>query len=128
MKIKPETDRVLVCFILLGCRRVREERPSFSINTTANECVARFLQDTTKSELHLFDVEKEKLSQLAALYYLDLWSEDSNSWFLRKTNKTPHMQQPQRHHAGNSAGHKRIRTLHHTVSCAKTHANAYHSI
>lgn len=100
----------------LGCRRLREERPGFSISTSANERVARFLQDSTKSELHLFGVEKEKLSQLAALYYLDLWSEDSGSSLLRKTNNTPCMQPPQRHHTGHSAGHKRLRTLHHIVS------------
>lgn len=106
----------LVSFFCAGCRRLREERPGFSINTSANERVARFLQDSSKSELHLFGVEKEKLSQLAGLYYLDLWSEDSGSSLLKKTNKTPCMQPPQRHHTGPAAGHKRIRTLHHIVS------------
>ncbi|EFA01875.1 uncharacterized protein LOC658351 [Tribolium castaneum] len=96
--------------IRAGCRRLGDERPGFSISTGANERVAKFLQDTTKSELRVLGGEREKLGQLAALYSLDLWFESPTSSLLRKTNKTPCMQPPQKHHSGMSAGHKRIRT------------------
>ncbi|RZC34541.1 uncharacterized protein BDFB_002464 [Asbolus verrucosus] len=96
--------------IRAGCRRLGDERPGFSISTGANERVAKFLQDTTKSELRLLGGEREKLGQLAALYSLDLWFDSPTSSLLRKTSKTPCMQPPQRHHSGMSAGHKRIRT------------------
>jgi hypothetical protein len=94
----------------VGCRRLGDERPGFSISTGANERVAKFLQDTTKSELRLLGGEREKLGQLAALYSLDLWFDSPTSSLLRKTSKTPCMQPPQKHHSGMSAGHKRIRT------------------
>lgn len=96
--------------IRAGCRRLGDERPGFSISTGANERVAKFLQDTTKSELRLLGGEREKLGQLAALYSLDLWFESPTSSLLRKTSKTPCMQPPQKHHSGMNAGHKRIRT------------------
>ncbi|CAH1370354.1 hypothetical protein MTP99_011933 [Tenebrio molitor] len=96
--------------IRAGCRRLGDERPGFSISTGANERVAKFLQDTTKSELRLLGGEREKLGQLAALYSLDLWFDSPTSSLLRKTSKTPCMQPPQKHHSGMSAGHKRIRT------------------
>lgn len=96
--------------ITLGCRRLGDERPGFSISTSANERVAKFLQDLSKAELKLYGAEQEKLSQLATLYSLDLWFENPNSSVLRKTNRTPCMQPTQRHHSGHSAAHKRIRT------------------
>ncbi|XP_050298253.1 G patch domain-containing protein 2 [Anthonomus grandis grandis] len=97
--------------IRAGCRRVLDERPGFSISTGANERVAKFLQDSTKCELRLFGVEKEKLGQLAALYSLDLWFEAAGTTLLRKTSKTPYMQpSAQRHHSGHSSHYKRIRT------------------
>ncbi|XP_065158938.1 G patch domain-containing protein 2 isoform X2 [Atheta coriaria] len=99
-----------------GCRRVREERPGFSINTNANERVARFLQDATRSELRLCGTEREKLHQLAALYSLELWFDGPTSSLLRKTNRTPCMQPTQRHHSGHTAGHKRIRTQDHVIT------------
>ncbi|KAG5892032.1 hypothetical protein JTB14_029662 [Gonioctena quinquepunctata] len=103
--------------IRAGCRRLREERRGFSISTGANERVAKFLQDSSKSELRLYGAEREKLGQLAALYSLDLWFESPYSSLLRKTNKTPSMQPTQRHHSGLNAIHKRIRTHnHHMVS------------
>lgn len=102
--------------LLLGCRRLGDERPGFSISTGANDRVAKFLQDTTKSELRVLGGEREKLSQLASLYSLDLWFEGPSSLLLRKTSKTPCMQPTQRHHNGFNAGHKRIRTQDHVIS------------
>ncbi|CAG9860539.1 unnamed protein product [Phyllotreta striolata] len=103
--------------IRAGCRRLGEERPGFSINTSANERVAKFLRDSSKSELRLYGAEKDKLGQLAALYSLDLWFESSSSSLLKKTNKTPSMQPTQRHHSGLTAVHKKIRTQnHHRIS------------
>ncbi|CAH1955107.1 unnamed protein product [Acanthoscelides obtectus] len=102
--------------IRAGCRRVREERPGFSISTIANERVARFLQDMTKSELRIYGAEREKLGQLAALYSLDLRFEGPSSSVLRKTSRTLTMQPPQRHHSHLSAIHKRIRTHSHAFS------------
>ncbi|KAJ8919595.1 hypothetical protein NQ315_002217 [Exocentrus adspersus] len=102
--------------IRAGCRRLREERPSFSISTGANERIAKFLQDATKSELRIYGVEREKLGQLAALYSLDLWFENPSSSLLRKTNKTPAMQPTQRHHSSLGAVHKKLRIHSHIVS------------
>lgn len=113
---QPEPGPVVDCYndgdsreIRAGCRRLRDERPSFSITTGANERVARFLQDSGRSELRLCGADSDKLGQLAALYSLDLWFEGAN-YLLRKTNKTPCMQPTQRHHSGLSTGHKKIRT------------------
>lgn len=78
--------------------------------------MAKFLQDSTKSELRIYGAEREKLGQLAALYSLDLWFDGSNSTLLRKTSKTPAMQPTQRHHSGLSAIHKKIRTQRHIIS------------
>lgn len=98
--------------VTVGCRRLGDERPGFSISTSANERVAKFLQDSTRAELRLYGAEQRKLSQLATLYSLDLWFENPNSSVLRKTSRTPCMQPTQRHHTGHSAAHKRIRTCH----------------
>lgn len=113
---QPDPGPVVDCWndsdsreIRAGCRRLRDERPSFSITTGANERVARFLQDSGRSELRLCGAERDKLGQLAALYSLDLWFEGAN-YLLRKTNRTPCMQPTQRHHSGLSTGHKKIRT------------------
>ncbi|XP_022918867.1 G patch domain-containing protein 2 isoform X2 [Onthophagus taurus] len=95
--------------IRAGCRRLREERPGFSISTGANERVAKFLQDSNRSELRLFGAEHEKLGQLASLYSLDHWFDGSSS-LLKKTSRTPCMQPTQRHHNGHNAAHKKIRT------------------
>lgn len=100
---------IIVNLACLGCRRLRQERPGFTVNTGANERVAKFLQDSTKWELRLIGTEHDKLVQLATLYSLDLWP-DGNSYLLRKTIRTPCMQPPQRHHRGQKEGHKRIRT------------------
>ncbi|KAF7273458.1 uncharacterized protein LOC143204849 [Rhynchophorus ferrugineus] len=96
--------------IRAGCRRLRDERPGFSISTSANERVAKFLQDSNKFELRIYGNEREKLAQLAALYSLEVWLESPTITLLRKTTKTPFMQLPQRHHSGHNAIHKRIRT------------------
>ncbi|XP_056643040.1 uncharacterized protein LOC130896197 isoform X2 [Diorhabda carinulata] len=103
--------------IRAGCRRLGEERPGFSINTSANERVAKFLQDTSKSELRLYGAERDKLGQLATLYSLDLWFESPSASLLRKTTRTPSMQPTQRHHSALTAVHKKIRThSHHMIS------------
>lgn len=101
--------------IRAGCRRLHDERPGFSISTGANETVARFLQDSSKSELRLYGAQRQKLGQLASLYSLELWFEGPSS-LLRKTGRTPCMQPTQRHHNGFMAAHKRIRTQDHIKS------------
>lgn len=96
--------------IRAGCRRLGDERPGFSICTGANERVVKFLQDPKKVELKLYSNDKEKIAQLAALYSLELWSDEPNCTILRKTYRTPCMQPTQRHHGGLCFAHKRIRT------------------
>lgn len=98
--------------IRAGCRRLHEERPGFSINTVANERVAKFLQDSAKNELRVYGNEREKLGQLAALYSLDIWFEGPSSSILRKTSRTPCMQPTQRHHSSLNSVQKKIRTQH----------------
>ncbi|XP_044728511.1 G patch domain-containing protein 2 [Chrysoperla carnea] len=95
--------------IRAGCRRLYNERPGFSITSGANERIARFMQDGGRTELRLFEGERDALAQLANLYSLDWW-EEGHSVVLKKTGRTPCMQPPQRHHTGLSTGHKRIRT------------------
>ncbi|XP_021709574.1 uncharacterized protein LOC5568991 [Aedes aegypti] len=61
--------------IRAGCRRIREERPSFSIISSANELLARFLQNDQQQVLTLFDInttEHEKLFGLSKLYSLTM--------------------------------------------------------
>ncbi|KAL1509116.1 hypothetical protein ABEB36_003908 [Hypothenemus hampei] len=96
--------------IRAGCRRLRDERPSFSISTGANERVAKFLQDSTRKELRLCGAERDKLGQLASLYSLDMWFEAAGTTLLRKTSRTPFMQPTQLHHSGHSTHHKKICT------------------
>lgn len=58
-----------------GRRRVRAERPGFSIFTSANEKLSRFLQDPAQSELRLHPMQKkerEQLCHLADLYSLNM--------------------------------------------------------
>ncbi|XP_034183808.1 uncharacterized protein LOC117605993 isoform X1 [Osmia lignaria lignaria] len=60
--------------IRAGRRRV-DNKPGYSIITSANEKVSRFLQDPTQSELRLHPMrqhEREKLRRLANLYSLSL--------------------------------------------------------
>ncbi|XP_076662725.1 G patch domain-containing protein 2 isoform X2 [Andrena cerasifolii] len=56
-------------------RRHVDNKPGYSIITSANEKVSRFLQDPTQSELRLHPMrqpEREKLRRLANLYSLSL--------------------------------------------------------
>ncbi|XP_047099477.1 G patch domain-containing protein 2 isoform X1 [Schistocerca piceifrons] len=58
-----------------GRRRVRNERPGFSISTSANEKLSRFLQDPAQMELKLHPMkqqERDQLCQLATLYSLKM--------------------------------------------------------
>lgn len=74
--------------IRAGCRRIREERPSFLILSAANEQLSKFLQDSCQTELKLPSLndpeEKEKLESLAKLYSLELQVEMGRP-VLRKT-------------------------------------------
>lgn len=52
--------------------------PSFSILTSANEKLSRFLQDPAQSELRLHPMQKserDQLGRLASLYSLQMLSE-----------------------------------------------------
>nr|CAD7571551.1 unnamed protein product [Timema californicum] len=64
--------------IRAGRRRIRGETPGFSIMTSANEKLSRFLQDPDQSELRLHPMqrmEREQLHQLANLYSLNMTSD-----------------------------------------------------
>lgn len=75
-----------------GRRRVRDERPGFSICTSANEKLSRFLQDPAQLELRLHPMkqqEQEQLCQLANLYSLNMSSDSTLSCpVLTKTRNT----------------------------------------
>lgn len=71
-------------------RRHVDNKPGFSIITSANEKVSRFLQDPSQSELRLHAMrqpEREKLRRLATLYSLNLKG-DLNCPVLYKTRHT----------------------------------------
>ena len=71
-------------------RRHVDNTPGYSIITSANEKVSRFLQDPSQSELRLHPVcqpEREKLNRLANLYNLNLKG-DCNCPVLYKTRET----------------------------------------
>lgn len=73
--------------IRAGCRRVKGERPGFSIKTSVNERLARFLQDPRQLQIRLPDVEiyeHESLLNLAQLYSLQM-SLDNGCAVLNKT-------------------------------------------
>uniref|UniRef100_A0A182VWE9 Uncharacterized protein n=1 Tax=Anopheles minimus TaxID=112268 RepID=A0A182VWE9_9DIPT len=79
--------------IRAGCRRIREERPGFSIISSVNELLSRFLQDDQQRELTLHDVDKaehDKLQDLCKLYSLNAQrlSEDGSVVMLSKTSNT----------------------------------------
>lgn len=64
--------------IRAGRRRIRGERPGFSIVTSANEKLSRFLQDPGQSELRLHPMQKQERDQLchlANLYSLQMTSD-----------------------------------------------------
>jgi len=63
-----------------GLRRVRSVKPSFSVLTSANEKVSRFLRDPAQSELKLHPMpknEQDQLSHLAEMYSLHMQLNDS---------------------------------------------------
>lgn len=76
--------------IRAGCRRVKGERPGFSIKTSVNERLARFLQDPRQLQIRLPDIEiyeHESLINLATLYSLQM-SLDNGCAVLNKTSNT----------------------------------------
>ncbi|XP_026481884.1 uncharacterized protein LOC113389050 [Ctenocephalides felis] len=76
--------------IRAGCRRIREERPGFTVLTSANELLSRFLQDRHQTELRLGALdaaEIEKLRSLAAMYSLDMTTTPERT-ILTKTSNT----------------------------------------
>ncbi|XP_075156257.1 uncharacterized protein LOC142229573 [Haematobia irritans] len=76
--------------IRAGCRRVKGERPGFSIKTSVNERLARFLQDPRLVQIRLPDIEiyeHESLVNLAHLYSLKM-SLDNGCAVLNKTSNT----------------------------------------
>ncbi|XP_011689680.1 PREDICTED: G patch domain-containing protein 2-like isoform X1 [Wasmannia auropunctata] len=71
-------------------RRHVDNKPGYSIITSANEKVSRFLQDPTQSELKLHPMrqpEREKLRRLANLYSLSMKG-DQSCPILYKTRHT----------------------------------------
>lgn len=73
--------------IRAGCRRVKGDRPGFTIKTSVNERLARFLQDTRQLQIRLPDIEiyeHESLLNLATLYSLH-YSLDNGCAVLSKT-------------------------------------------
>ncbi|XP_063709845.1 uncharacterized protein LOC134838279 [Culicoides brevitarsis] len=73
--------------IRAGCRRIGGT-PGFSIITSVNEQLARFLQDDNQIRLRLFDVQEiEKLEDLAKLYSLTI-TRENGCIVLDKTSKT----------------------------------------
>lgn len=71
-------------------RRHVDNKPGYSIVTSANEKVSRFLQDPTQSELKLHPMrqpEREKLRRLANLYSLSMKG-DQGCPILYKTRHT----------------------------------------
>jgi len=74
--------------IRAGCRRIREERPGFSIVTSFNEDLLRFLQDEQQKQMKIYDVhEYDKILELAKLYSLHIQTENG-CIFLNKTSNT----------------------------------------
>ncbi|XP_058058165.1 uncharacterized protein LOC131209181 [Anopheles bellator] len=77
--------------IRAGCRRIREERPGFSIISSVNELLSRFLQDDQQRELTLHDVneaEHDKLQNLCKLYSLNARQLTDSVLVLSKTSNT----------------------------------------
>lgn len=76
--------------IRAGCRRIRDERPGFSIISSANELLARFLQNDQQQVLTLFDInatEHDNLYGLSKLYSLAMQVENG-CVVLSKTSNT----------------------------------------
>ncbi|CAO1400962.1 unnamed protein product [Diamesa hyperborea] len=74
--------------IRAGCRRIREERPGFSIITSFNEDLLKFLQDEQQKQLKIFDIQEyDKILELAKLYSLNIQTENG-CIILNKTSNT----------------------------------------
>ncbi|XP_062560262.1 uncharacterized protein LOC134224741 isoform X2 [Armigeres subalbatus] len=76
--------------IRAGCRRIRDERPGFSIISSANELLARFLQNDQEQVLTLFNInttEHDNLFGLSKLYSLTMTVENGRV-ILSKTSNT----------------------------------------
>uniref|UniRef100_W8BCI3 Uncharacterized protein n=2 Tax=Ceratitis capitata TaxID=7213 RepID=W8BCI3_CERCA len=76
--------------IRAGCRRIKDERPGFSIKTSVNERLARFLQDPRQTQIRLPDIEiyeHDSLLNLATLYSLQI-SLGNGCAVLNKTSNT----------------------------------------
>lgn len=76
--------------IRAGCRRIRDERPGFSIISSANELLARFLQNDQQQVLTLFNInatEHDNLYGLSKLYSLTM-QVDNGCVVLSKTSNT----------------------------------------
>lgn len=77
--------------IRAGCRRVRDERPGFTIFSSVNEHLSRFLQDSRQSQLILpytNSEENDKLIDLAKLYSLRIEIENCRAIFYKTINTT----------------------------------------
>ncbi|KAK4325885.1 hypothetical protein Pmani_003543 [Petrolisthes manimaculis] len=85
-------ERLLRREIRAGRRRLRDRKPGFSIVSSVNEKVSRFLQDPRQSELRLrpmTDKDRDQLRHLANLYSLSIHStDDHNAPILTKTRNT----------------------------------------
>ncbi|XP_068223762.1 G patch domain-containing protein 2-like isoform X5 [Palaemon carinicauda] len=78
--------------IRAGRRRIRDRKPGYSIVSSVNDKVSRFLQDPTQSELRLrpmTDKDLDQLNHLANLYSLTVRSgDDQTAPILTKTRNT----------------------------------------
>ncbi|XP_037787242.1 G patch domain-containing protein 2-like isoform X6 [Penaeus monodon] len=75
-------ERLLRREIRAGRRRIRDRKPGFSIVSSVNDKVSRFLQDPTQSELRLrpmTDKDRDQLNHLADLYSLTVRGGDNHS-------------------------------------------------
>ncbi|XP_055639248.1 uncharacterized protein LOC129777171 isoform X2 [Toxorhynchites rutilus septentrionalis] len=88
--LQPQSLYTEIREIRAGCRRVRDERPGFSIMSSANELLSRFLQNEKQQVLTLFNInaaEHEKLNDLSKLYSLTM-QVDNGCIILNKTSNT----------------------------------------
>lgn len=77
--------------IRAGCRRVRNERPGFTILTSVNEDLSKFLQDARQEQLtvpYTDEQEHEKLMNLAKLYSLSMHVENGCAILTKTSNTT----------------------------------------
>lgn len=95
LRMQKLRDRIPGREMRAGRRHLGAQRgPSFSILTSANEKLSRFLQDPAQSELRLHPMQKserDQLSHLASLYSLQMMSEGARGLkcpVLKKTSNT----------------------------------------